>query len=87
MMKKALLKGAFFFLYLETARDVFHAAVGESFDHALVGGEGVEGSVLLIVSAGLDVVEGLGVESFREFVTARVPSGFDVFVFVFDVHG
>ena len=50
--------------FLESAGNVFHTSVGKAFDHALVSGEGIQGTEFLVVTTRFDVVEGFGVESF-----------------------
>ena len=72
---------------LETVSDVFHTAIGKAFDHPLVGGKGVQGSEISIITAGLDIVEGLGMEGLWQLILAGVPGGLHVLVLVLDVHG
>ena len=62
----------------EPLRDVLHAAVGQAFHHALVGGRAVQGTKLGHVTPQLDVVEMLGRNVLRQVVLARIPRRLEV---------
>ena len=56
--------------FLEPTGDILHTAVSQAFHHALVGGEGIQGAQLLIITPCFNVVEGLGVKCFGQFISS-----------------